>query len=33
MASTLFRREAYRAAFDFDLEADLVLLPAVFAVL
>jgi hypothetical protein len=22
MASTLFRREAYRAAFDFDLEED-----------
>src|SRR5690348_9620392 len=33
MASTLFRREAYRAAFDFDLEDGLAFLLAAFVVL
>jgi hypothetical protein len=30
MASTLFSEEAYRAAFYFDLEEDLVFLPELF---
>jgi hypothetical protein len=33
MASTLFRREAYRPAFDFDLEETLVFLLVTFVVL